>query len=42
LVPKPEWDVGVQLGAHPAQRPVEFYKPEFDVRNWKEIPVPSC
>jgi beta-galactosidase len=27
---------------HPAQRPVDFYKPDFDVRNWKEIPVPSC
>jgi beta-galactosidase len=27
---------------HPAQRPVDFYKPEFDVRDWKEIPVPSC
>jgi beta-galactosidase len=26
---------------HPAQRPVDFYKPEFDVRDWKEIPVPS-
>ncbi len=22
-------------------RPVEFYKPEFDVSSWKEIPVPS-
>ncbi|MCX6924343.1 MAG: DUF4981 domain-containing protein [Verrucomicrobia bacterium] len=28
--------------SHPAQRPVDFYKPEFDVRAWKEIPVPSC
>ena len=28
--------------SHPAQRPVDFYKPEFDVRDWKEIPVPSC
>ncbi len=27
---------------HPAQRPVDFYKPDFDVSNWKEIPVPSC
>jgi beta-galactosidase len=27
---------------HPAQRPIDFYKPEFDVRSWKEIPVPSC
>src|SRR5271165_4216500 len=26
---------------HPAQRPVDFYKPEFDVSAWKEIPVPS-
>jgi beta-galactosidase len=25
----------------PSQRPVDFYKPEFDVSNWKEIPVPS-
>jgi beta-galactosidase len=27
---------------HPAQRPVEFYQPDFDVSGWKEIPVPSC
>ena len=27
---------------HPAQRPVDFYKPDFDVSDWKEIPVPSC
>jgi len=27
---------------HPAQRPVDFYKPDFDVSGWKEIPVPSC
>ena len=27
---------------HPAQRPVDFYKPDFDVSHWKEIPVPSC
>jgi beta-galactosidase len=26
----------------PEQRPVDFYKPEFDVSGWKEIPVPSC
>jgi beta-galactosidase len=26
---------------HPAQRPVDFYKPEFDASGWKEIPVPS-
>jgi len=26
---------------HPAQRPVDFWKPEFDVSSWKEIPVPS-
>ncbi len=25
----------------PADRPVDFYKPEYDVSNWKEIPVPS-
>jgi beta-galactosidase len=25
----------------PEQRPVDFYKPEFDVSAWKEIPVPS-
>jgi len=25
----------------PEQRPVDFYKPEFDVSGWKEIPVPS-
>src|ERR1039458_150342 len=28
--------------AHPAQGPVDFFKPEFNVRDWKEIPVPSC
>lgn len=27
---------------HPAQRPVDFYKPDYDVSAWKEIPVPSC
>jgi beta-galactosidase len=27
---------------HPAQRPVDFYKPDYDVSGWKEIPVPSC
>jgi len=26
----------------PEQRPVDFYKPEYDVSAWKEIPVPSC
>lgn len=26
---------------HPDQRPLDFYKPEFDVSTWKEIPVPS-
>ena len=25
----------------PADRPKDFYKPEFDVSQWKEIPVPS-
>ena len=25
----------------PEQRPVDFYKPDFDVTAWKEIPVPS-
>ena len=25
----------------PEQRPVDFYKPDFDVSGWKEIPVPS-
>jgi len=25
----------------PADRPVDFYKPGFDVRGWAEIPVPS-
>ncbi len=25
----------------PGQRPVDFYKPDFDVSGWKEIPVPS-
>ena len=27
--------------ARPEQRPVDFFKPEFDVSAWKEIPVPS-
>lgn len=26
----------------PEQRPVDFYKPDFDVSAWKTIPVPSC
>jgi len=26
---------------HPDQRPVDFYKPDFDVSGWKTIPVPS-
>ena len=26
----------------PEERPVDFYKPEFDVSKWKTIPVPSC
>ena len=26
----------------PSLRPVGFYKTDFDVSNWKEIPVPSC
>ncbi len=25
----------------PEDRPADFWKPEFDVREWKEIPVPS-
>jgi beta-galactosidase len=25
----------------PEERPVDFYKPEYDVSGWKEIPVPS-
>lgn len=27
---------------HPDQRPVDFYRPDYDVSGWKEIPVPSC
>lgn len=27
--------------ATPEKRPVDFYKPEFDVSKWDEIPVPS-
>jgi beta-galactosidase len=27
---------------HPDQRPVNFYKTDFDDSAWKEIPVPSC
>ncbi len=26
----------------PEQRPVDFYKPSYDVSGWKTIPVPSC
>ncbi len=26
---------------HPKDRPTDFFKPEFDVSEWKEIPVPS-
>jgi beta-galactosidase len=26
---------------NPSERPADFYKPEFDVSGWKEIPVPS-
>ena len=25
----------------PEKRPVDFYKPDFDVSGWKELPVPS-
>jgi len=25
----------------PEKRPMEFYKPSFDVSGWKDIPVPS-
>jgi len=25
----------------PADRPLDFYKPEYDVSHWKEIPVPA-
>ena len=27
---------------HPDERPRDFYKPDFDVRGWKAIEVPSC
>ena len=27
---------------HPDERPVDFYKPTFDISGWKDIPVPSC
>ncbi|MBN2028820.1 DUF4981 domain-containing protein [bacterium] len=27
---------------HPNLRPVDFYRNDFDVRTWDEIPVPSC
>jgi beta-galactosidase len=26
----------------PQKRPVNFYKPDYDVAGWKEIKVPSC
>lgn len=28
--------------AKPEDRPVDFYKPGFDAKDWKQIPVPSC
>lgn len=31
-----------QFSPDPAQRPEAFFKTEFDVRAWKQIPVPSC
>ena len=31
----------IQLGFLATERPVDFYKPTFDVSSWKEIPVPS-
>ncbi|MFT3740745.1 MAG: glycoside hydrolase family 2 TIM barrel-domain containing protein [Breznakibacter sp.] len=30
-----------QWSPTPGQRPMDFYKADFDVRNWKEIDVPS-
>ena len=27
---------------HPDERPLDFFKPAFDVSGWKDIPVPSC
>ncbi len=27
---------------HPDERPLDFYKPSFDVSGWDDIPVPSC
>ena len=26
---------------HPGNRPINFYKPDFDLSNWKAIPVPA-
>ncbi len=26
----------------PADRPIDFHKPDFDARGWRTIPVPSC
>ena len=26
----------------PSERPMDFYKKDFDISGWKEIPVPSC
>lgn len=28
--------------AKPEDRPMDFYKPGFDAKDWKQIPVPSC
>ncbi len=28
--------------ARPEERPVDFYKPGYDVSKWGELPVPSC
>jgi len=27
---------------HPDERPLDFYKPDYDVSGWDKIPVPSC
>lgn len=34
-------DWAFNLVSEPSQRPVDFYKEDFDVSGWKTIPVPS-
>ena len=41
MVQTPERRLEIPLGEKPADRPVDFYKPEFSDAKWKTISVPS-